>query len=62
MKIIAKGVKIVREEIYPSFPVGTVMSTDLWICKCGQWRKASEKCIHLHQGNSIIDSRSEELN
>ena len=50
---------ITKEIIYPNFQ-GTHMSTDIWQCSCGEWRKVDEKCLHLKQGNKIIDSRKEE--
>ena len=48
-----------KEVINPNFQ-GIHFSTDIWQCVCGEWRRADERCIHLKQGNKIIDSKKEE--
>jgi hypothetical protein len=52
--------QITTEIVNPNFQ-GTHMSTDVWQCICGKWRKADEKCIHLKHNNKIIDSRKENI-
>lgn len=51
-----------KEEYYPHFNVPSYNSTDIWLCKCGNWNKACEKCVHLVDDvGNLVDSRREIL-
>ncbi len=51
------------EERYPSIPTNGYgyMSCNSWLCSCGQYRKMSEKCVHVRLYGEWVGSKPETI-
>ena len=57
---MSKQQTITKEEFFPNFQ-GSHMSDSQWQCPLGHWNTALEKCVHIKDGERLVDFRKESL-